>query len=189
MKMTNNKDLLSGQLVRLTAMNAETDATVLARWDLDSEYVRQLNSGPHDMNLAKKIREEIEKEQSEDPNTIAFAVRTLSDDQLIGFVAFDGINWRYGDTFVGIGIGERAYRGKGYGTDTMRVLLRYGFMELNLARVQLNTFSYNERAIRSYFKAGFVEEGRMRGMLLRNGQRWAFVYMSILREEWLNNLP
>lgn len=182
--MTNDKDLLCGQLVRLTAMNAETDAEAFAHWDGDSEYMRQLDAQPHVMNPARKIKEDIEKEQNEDPSTIVFAVRTLAEDKLIGFVALDGINWRYGDTFVGIGIGERAYRGNGYGTDAMRVMLRYGFMELNLARVQLNTFSYNEPAIKSYRKVGFVEEGKMRGMLRRNGQRWDFVYMSILRSEW-----
>jgi RimJ/RimL family protein N-acetyltransferase len=182
-------DLFTGKLVRLTAMNPETDAAAFARWDIDSEYLRQLNSGPHLPNRAKKIKEGIEKEQNEDPNTIAFSVRTLADDKLIGFVEFDGINWRHGDTFVGIGIGDPAYRGNGYGTDAMRAILRYGFMELNLYRIQLDAFSYNERAIKSYFKAGFVIEGRVRGMLLRDGCRWDFVHMSVLREEWfaINN--
>jgi RimJ/RimL family protein N-acetyltransferase len=184
-----NHNLLIGQLVRLTAMNAETDAEAFARWDMDSEYMRQLDGHPHLANRAKKIKEAIEKQQSEDPNTIDLAVRTLADDKLIGFVAFDGINWPHGDTFVAIGIGDPDYRGQGYGTDAMRAMLRFGFMELNLYRIQLNTFSYNERAIRSYLKAGFVEEGNMRGMLRRDGQRWDFVYMSVLRDEWnaMNN--
>jgi RimJ/RimL family protein N-acetyltransferase len=182
-----DSNLLTGQLVRLAAMNAEADAEAFARWDVDSEYMRQLDSGPHLPNRAKKVREGIEKEQSEDPNTIGFSVRALADDQLIGFVAFDGINWQHGETFVAIGIGDPAYRGNGYGTDAMRVMLRYGFMELNLNRIQLDAFSYNERAIKSYLKAGFVEEGRQRGMLLRNGRRWDFVYMSVLRDEWLSH--
>ena len=180
-----DSDLLTGKLVRLAAMNAETDAEVFARWDVDAEYMRQLDSGPHLPNRAKKVREGIEKEQSEDPNTIAFSVRTLAGDQLIGFVAYDGIKWQHGETYVAIGIGDPAYRGNGYGTDAMRVMLRYGFMELNLHRVHLNVFSYNERAIKSYLKAGFVVEGRQRGTLLRNGRRWDFVYMSVLHEEWL----
>jgi RimJ/RimL family protein N-acetyltransferase len=179
-----NDNLLNGQLVRLTAVNAEIDAAAIARWDLDSEYMRQLSSRAQLPSQAKKIKAYIEKEQIEDLNTTAFAVRTLADDQLIGFVAFDGINWQHSDTFVAIGIGEPAYRGNGYGTDALRVMLRYGFQELNLYRVQLDTFSYNERAVKSYLKAGFVIEGRQRGMLLRDGQRWDFVYMSVLRAEW-----
>jgi RimJ/RimL family protein N-acetyltransferase len=178
-------DLFTGELVRLVALNAEVDAEAFARWDVDSAYMRQLDSGPHVPDRAKKIREAIEKEQGEDPHTLAFSVRTLADDRMIGFVAFDGINWQHGNTFVAIGIGDPAYRGNGYGTDAMRVMLRYGFMELNLQRIQLDAFSYNERAIKSYLKAGFVEEGRQRGMLLRDGRRWDFIYMGILREEWL----
>jgi RimJ/RimL family protein N-acetyltransferase len=180
-----NDNLLIGQLVRLTAMNAETAAEGFARWDMDTEYLRQLDSAPHLPNRAKKIKEGIEKDQREDPDTIAFSVWTLADDRLIGFVAFDGINWQHGDTFVAIGMGEPAYRGNGYGTDAMRVMLRYGFQELNLYRIQLNVFSYNERAIKSYLKVGFSVEGRQRGMLRRDGQRWDFVYMGVLREERL----
>lgn len=183
--MNNGQELLTGQLVRLAAIDAEKDAEAFARWELESEYMRQLDSGPHRPHSVKRIKEGIEKEQNEDPNTLAFSVLTLADDNLIGFVAFDGINWQHGDTFVAIGIGNPAFRGNGYGTDAMRVMLRYGFMELNLARVQLNTFSYNERAIKSYLRVGFVVEGQQRGMLLRDGQRWDFVYMSVLRDEWL----
>ena len=185
-----DKDLFTGKLVRLAAMNAETDAEAFARWDMDSEYLRQLDSSSHLPYRAKKIKESIEKDQNEDPNTIALSVHTLTDDRFIGFVAFDGINWQHADTFVAIGIGDPAYRGNGYGTDAMRLMLRYGFMELNLQRVQLNVFSYNERAIKSYLKAGFVVDGRQRGMLRRDGQRWDFVYMSVLRDEWqaMNNV-
>lgn len=179
-----DSQLFTGQRVRLTAMNPETDAGVFARWDLDSEYLRQLDSMPHLPITTQKIKDSIEKEAAEHPNTIAFSVRTLADDRLIGFVAFDDVDWHHGDTFVAIGIGDPAYRGNGYGTDAMRVMLRYGFMELNLRRIQLDVFEYNERAIKSYLKIGFVMEGRQRGMLLRNGRRWDFLYMSLLREEW-----
>ena len=103
---------------------------------------------PDLLDLASDMfREAIEKQQAEDPRTLEFAVRTLADEKLIGFVAFDGIDWQHGDTFVAIGIGEPTYRGHGYGTDALQVMLRYGFRELNLARVQLNVFSYNERAM------------------------------------------
>jgi RimJ/RimL family protein N-acetyltransferase len=67
----------------------------------------------------------------------------------------------------------------------MIVILRYAFQELNLRRVALDTFEYNPRAIRSYEKAGFVHEGRARGYLYREGQRWDLIFMGILREEWL----
>jgi RimJ/RimL family protein N-acetyltransferase len=101
---------------------------------------------------------------------------------------FEGKLIRYqqhGDTLVAIALGERKFWGNGFGTDAMRVMLRYAFNELNLRRVGLIVFEYNPRAIRSYEKAGFVHEGRARGFLYREGQRWDLLFMGILREEWL----
>jgi RimJ/RimL family protein N-acetyltransferase len=90
-----------------------------------------------------------------------------------------------GDAFVGIGIGDRELWGKGYGTEAMKLMLRFAFQELNLRRVSLNTFEYNPRAVHSYEKAGFVHEGCERDWLHREGRRWDLIYMGILREEWL----
>jgi len=106
----------------------------------------------------------------------------------LGLVGLDGILWNQGTAWVGIGIGEREYWGKGYGTDAMRTILHYGFDELNLHRVSLNVFEYNQRAIHSYEKAGFTIEGRMRQCLRREGQRWDLIFMGILREDWDRNL-
>ncbi len=104
---------------------------------------------------------------------------------MIGFTGLDGGAFPKGDTFVGIGIGERDFWGKGYGTDAMKVILRYAFQELNMRRVSLTTFEYNPRAVGSYEKAGFVHEGQARRFLLREGRRWDLLFMGILREEWL----
>jgi len=128
----------------------------------------------------------LEKEHEDDPaDLFMFMIRTLRDDRLIGEIALDGVQWHHGDTFVGISIGEREYWDKGYGTDAIQVILRYAFEELNLHRVSLNVFTYNQRAIRSYEKAGFQFEGRQRERLNRDGERWDMVYMGILRTEWL----
>jgi len=67
----------------------------------------------------------------------------------------------------------------------MRVILRYAFTEVNLKRVTLNVFEFNPRAIRSYEKAGFRHEGRMRQVLNKEGRRWDMPFMGILREEWM----
>jgi RimJ/RimL family protein N-acetyltransferase len=177
--------LLQGQLVRLVAANSEKDAELLAQWSRDSEYRRLLDTDPASPHSVKQAKEEILKwMEHEQPNSFGFMIRTLADDRVIGFVGLDGIGWTHGDCFVGIGIGDPEYRGNGYGTDAMRVILRYAFTELNLHRVSLDVFEYNLRAIRSYEKAGFVVEGRARQFLNRDGRRWDLIFMGILREEW-----
>jgi RimJ/RimL family protein N-acetyltransferase len=124
----------------------------------------------------------------ERPNSIHLMIRILADDQAIGFISLGGINWVHGSAWVGIGIGDPAFWSKGYGTEAMQLLLHYAFDELNLYRVNLNVFEYNERAVRSYVKSGFVVEGRARRVFVREGRRWDFIYMGILRDEWASQL-
>ncbi len=178
--------ILFGKLVRLTAEDPKVLAEACARWNQDSEYLRLLDANAANQVSAKKIGEWIEKDQDKDPpGEYLFGIRTLADDRLVGFTDLEGVMFPHGDAFVGIGLGQREFWGKGYGTDAMQVILRYAFQELNLRRVSLNTFEYNPRAIRSYEKAGFTHEGRMRKFLHREGQRCDLIFMGILREEWL----
>jgi len=179
------RSLFTGQLVRLAAIDADADAAFFAQSDRDSDYMRFLDSGPNRLFTLKQIKAELAREMSEAADVnVLFGMRTLADDRLIGFVGLDGIRWLHGDTFIAIGIAEAAYRGQGYGTDALRVALRYAFTELNLHRVSLDVFDYNRRALHTYEKIGFVVEGRMRQALRRDGRYHDLIFMGILRAEW-----
>lgn len=181
-----NSDLLSGEQVHLTVENPEVMAGSFSRWYQDTEWLRLLDTDPPRMFSVKKWQEWLEKDLEKGvSNEIFFAIRTLEGDKLIGFIGLFDLYLQHGDTLVAIALGEREYWGKGYGTDAMRIILRYAFSELNLRRVGLIVFEYNLRAIHSYEKAGFQFEGTVREMILRDGKRWDFRYMGILREEWL----
>jgi RimJ/RimL family protein N-acetyltransferase len=177
------RDLFTGELVRLVAEDPQTIAEAYNRWGRDSEYLRLMDWGPARWHSVKSSKEWIEKELEKD-DLFFFMIRTLEDDRLIGDIGLGGLQWNLGEAWAGIAIGERETWGKGYGTDAMHILLRYAFCELNLHRVTLNVFEYNQRAIRSYEKAGFVVEGRERQFMQRGGRRWDVVYMGILRQEW-----
>jgi RimJ/RimL family protein N-acetyltransferase len=180
-----NNDLFKGELVRLTSEDPQVLAEAFARWNQNTEYFRLLDSDPARLWSAKKIKEWKEKEiDAPIPNILEFGIRTLTDGKLIGFIGFDGMNWTDRDTFVAIGIGEPDFWSKGYGTDAMRIMLRYGFTELNLHRISLTVFEVNPRGIRSYEKCGFKHEGRIREFLLRDGKRSDMLFMGILRSEW-----
>jgi RimJ/RimL family protein N-acetyltransferase len=180
------KDIYTGELIRLSAMNAEEISKAFARWNCDSEYKRLLDSDAMYLHSAKASQKWLEKELEEQSiNQHWFSIRKLNDDKLLGDIDLYVHNWSARDAFVGLGIGEREFWGKGYGTDAMRVILRYGFTEVNLQRITLNVFEYNPRAIRSYEKAGFRHEGRMCGFLNKEGRRWDMFFMGILREEWM----
>jgi RimJ/RimL family protein N-acetyltransferase len=175
-------DLFTGEWVRLRAPNPETDPQVMQSWHRDSEFFQLAYSRAANVWGARVLKERIERHTSY-PEEPVFAIYTLADDQLIGQVGVEVIPPAT-DGEVWILIGDREYWGKGYGTDAMRLLLRYAFDELGLHRITLKTFSFNLRAIRSYEKVGFRWEGRTRGALNRLGQRWDQVWMGLTRREW-----
>jgi len=102
----------------------------------------------------------------------------------IGNTSFVSLNWRDRQAEVGIFIGEKQYWNQGYGTQVMKLMLQYGFNGLNLHRISLQVFDFNKRGIRSYEKAGFTLEGKLRQARFRNGKYSDILLMSILRPEW-----
>ena len=180
------QDIFTGKYVRLEAFDPQEMSRAFPRWYVNSEYQRLLNSYIQPMQSAKAALKWIEEEAAEpSPAGHVFSIRTRAEDALIGELSLEVVNWTGRDAFVAIGIGETAYWSKGYGTDSMNVLLRFAFTEVNLKRVSLGVFAYNPRAIRSYEKVGFRHEGQLRQLLNKEGRRWNNLYMGILREEWL----
>jgi RimJ/RimL family protein N-acetyltransferase len=180
--------ILRGETVRLAAINPETDSATSAAWSLNAEFQKFYDTRPPRPRTAKSMHDNMTAAQAKDEPSDAefsFNIRTLADDRLIGECNLEVPSWPYLDAWVAIGLGLRADWGKGYGTDAMRLLLRYAFTELNLERVSLSVYGYNKRAERSYQKAGFRLEGRQREWLRGSNQRWDMVYMAILRDEWL----
>lgn len=176
-----NADLLTGNLVRLVAIDLDEDPRLLSEWDRDSEFQRLLNSETASRYNPKQMREFFEKEID---SMHFYIMQTLEDNRKIGLIDLNGIDWVSRNAWVGIGIGEREFWGKGYGTDAMKVLLRYAFTTLNLQRVTLNVFDFNQRGYASYKKCGFKEEGRLPAALLKAGKRCDLIFMGILRSEW-----
>ncbi len=118
------------------------------------------------------------------PESLALAVHVRSTGRLIGTCAFSQLDGDNGTTLYHITIGEKDAWGLGYGTEATELMLEHAFTRLGLHRVSLSVFSFNERAIRSYRKAGFRVEGRAREAIWREGRYWDEIQMSILEHEW-----
>jgi len=180
------RDICRGEVVRLTMEEPDILAKIEDQWQRDSEFVRLADNNPHVFFSEKRLKDQTEKrlEQGFQPERYPFSVRTLAEDKLIGFFSLY-VELLHSNAWVGIGIGDRDFWSKGYGTYMMKVCLRYAFLELAMQRVSLGLHAYNTRALRSYEKAGFLLEGKSRKDVLKEGKRTDTLWMGILRDEWL----
>jgi RimJ/RimL family protein N-acetyltransferase len=174
-------DLFVGKLIRLAASTAE-DAIAWTRWFSDGTFMRQMDTDYARLRSQREFERMLEN--GDGGNSTSFRIRTVDEDKLIGFIVLHSIEWNNGTALLSMGIGEPDYRARGYGSEALKLVLRYAFTELNLYRVGLNVISSNERAIHAYEKAGFVREGVTRGQVHRDGNRFDLIWMGILREEW-----
>jgi RimJ/RimL family protein N-acetyltransferase len=117
---------------------------------------------------------------SKDSSQVLFAVRLVSQPKIIGFIMFKNIQPVHRWAELGARIGYDADRGKGFGTDAIKLALRYAWNHLNLNRVQLSVFANNNRAIRAYKAAGFEVEGNRRQAAFINGDWVDVVLMAAL---------
>jgi RimJ/RimL family protein N-acetyltransferase len=177
-----DKNILRGSVVRLTAVEQE-DLAAIGHWYEDAGFARLFDAAPAAPKSASQLAHWLEELQK-DKNGYLFAVRPLERETLLGYVELDGIMWSNGSAWLGLGIGDRGNWGQGYGTEAVRLALKFAFDELNLHRVQLTVFSYNERAVALYEKLGFVREGAFREHLQRDGQFYDMYLYGLLRREW-----
>ena len=113
-----------------------------------------------------------------------FAIVESKTDKLLGSIGLHKIDHFKRTATLGIFIGDKDYRSKGYGTEAIRLLLDYGFNYMNLHSVKLELMSFNERALKCYKKCGFKETGRIRENRFINGNYYDTITMDILESEF-----
>jgi RimJ/RimL family protein N-acetyltransferase len=182
-----NVPLFESDNVCLGPIDHEKDPEIESNWTHDMQYLRQLSSDiarPLSPAHLKKKYENIEKEMEEGKNVFYFTIRMRSDDRLIGFARLFWIEWSNGSGRIELGIGNEKDRQQGYGSEALKMVLRYAFAELNLFRLSADVPEYNEVALRLFTKFGFLQEVRRRQALNRYGRRWDLIQMGILQREW-----
>lgn len=175
--------VIYGKRVRLRAAERD-DVKRFCVWVNDPEVTRYLTlylpiSTVDEENWFDAMTR---RDQSEKP--LVIEVREGAGWKMIGNCAVFGIDAVNRQGELGIMLGEKDEWNKGYGTETMALLVRHCFETLNLNRAFLRVYAENVRAKRSYDKAGFVEEGRLREAVYKHGRYDDVIVMSVLRSEW-----
>jgi RimJ/RimL family protein N-acetyltransferase len=170
-----------GEFVRLRAMEP-SDAESLWRWNHDPQVMRWMRDD-YPQSLARVTRWLSEERGRNEYGDLLLGIEVHGDAQLIGLVRLHAAEPELGIAELDIYLGEKNSWGKGYATDTVRTICRYGFDKMRLHKITLTVATENEAAWRAYRKVGFVQEGRLRQVFRRDG-RWFDQYtMGLLQDE------
>ncbi len=152
------------------------------KWRTDPELAALDAALPLVVSLREYLRYHRDDLDYPSPWSVRLAIDTL-DGRHIGNCMYYDIDAERKQAELGIMIGDRAYWGKGYGSDAIKALLGHIFTETPIEHVYLHTLAHNARAQRAFGKAGFRAAADVR----RDG--YDFMRMEILREDWAASQP
>ncbi len=112
---------------------------------------------------------------------IAYKVIDGKSNKIIGHADFSKINKQSKSARIcSVLIGDRKSRSKGFGTQIINALIRIGFQEMKLHRIDLGVFDFNKQAIKCYKKCGFEIEGLFKENIKFEDEYWSTYNMSII---------
>ncbi|HEV2127709.1 MAG TPA: GNAT family protein [Thermomicrobiales bacterium] len=171
---------ISGEKVALGPLDRSIISLQTA-WINDFATTRTLGHDAQPRSLA--VNEDWFEHMAASGATIAFTIYDLSDMAPVGTVNLFRIDHQHGTCTLGISIMPPERRGRGLGTDAVRLITDYAFNDLGMHNVQLTTLEFNIASIKAYRKVGFQEYGRRREAWLHSGRYWDLIYMDILAPE------
>jgi RimJ/RimL family protein N-acetyltransferase len=172
--------LLAGEKVCLRPYD-ESDMPYLLEWYNDYELNRFAGWSSGKVN-ASKLRYNMARSFGSDPMNLM--IDNL-EGKPIGTIQLYEIDEQDKSCKLGIRIGDRDYWSRGYGTDAVKTLVKYAFMNMGLYRVALRVYEFNDRAARCYEKCGFKYEGRSRKSAYIDGDYYDEILMGVLKNEFL----
>ncbi len=185
-KINYDKYYWQNDLVRLRAMREE---------DWEDAYYNQFDSQARRMlqyelelpPVTESIQESIRNFSGFNSGTgrLMFTIENL-DGAAVGAVNINSVDERNGTFSIGMQIGID-YRGKGYGTAAMRILLRYAFCERRLNKYYGSIIEGNVGSMTMLKKLGCVQEGVRRQMIYTDGRYLDEILFGLTKDEFIGN--
>ncbi len=176
--------MLRGKNVLLRPVR-RTDLANFLKWFNDPEVTQYLSMYlPMTEMGEEKYIEDLGSTRARTDAPLVIEAIVGSETKPIGTVGLHNINNKDRNASFGIAIGEKEYWSKGLGTEAARLIVAYGFGELNLHRINSSALGFNERSIRMHLAVGFVQEGRQRDAIFKKGSYTDMVVFGLLESEW-----
>lgn len=174
--------MFTGKLVRLREYREEDVA--IAKDYVNKYEIRQYTESGVPFLFTLHNEQEWYEKISPYADEYNFAIEALDSKKYIGGCGVRQIDYKNSVLEVGIFIGDEEYLSKGYGTDALKLLVKFIFEQMNINKVKLGVYSFNARAIKCYEKVGFKKEAVLKEELYRNGAYQDIIIMSIFKRDY-----
>ncbi len=172
---------LIGQRVYIRPVELD-DAPLIRTWHNDPE-IRKLAIGGR-LPYTQDFEEEDIKNAIKSKEQAYLMIVKKVEDKAIGFIRINELRSFDRNVWLRMIIGDKNSWGQGYGSDALRCVLHWLFNELNVYRVEIEIFAFNERALKFFKKIGFKQEGIHRKAHFSEGQYHDIISLGLLREEF-----
>ncbi len=171
--------MIAGEHVILRAFE-QADAERCYRWMNDPNIVRTLKAR-YPIAFQNEV-EWLDRAMHPSAGERHFAIERKEDRMHIGNASLHDIDWVSHTAWFGLFIGEPAAWNRGFGSDAIKTLVRFAFDEMNMHKLRINVFDYNERAQHILQASGFVVEGKLERDFYREGTYHDLVILSVFRD-------
>jgi ribosomal-protein-alanine N-acetyltransferase len=173
--------VLETERLRLRPFSAEDDVAVFALAS-DPDVARFVRFEAHrSIEETRAFLEMVERHYAEG-NAFAWAVVLCENGELIGSCGFPHRSPERNSAEIGYWLG-RPYWGQGYAVEAAYAMIRFGFEQAGLERIEAKCFVTNHAGQRVIEKLGLALEGTESSEMIKGGYPELRLY-GISREEW-----
>ena len=173
---------IEGEIIDLVAVNSKW-ANLVCKWMNDPKVRHYLrNIWPQTLEEVKKLLESLPNRQMRE--LIVFTVYHKHAKRPIGSIGFNQINWVSRNANIFINIGEPEFWGKGIAGEASKLMINYGFTELNLHKIYAGVFTPNKRSLRVFQKLGFEKEAILKEEMYIDGQYHDIHKFALFKRDW-----
>jgi len=175
--------MLYGQNIFLRGLELTDVPELMKHWN-NIEVKKFLNSSvPHSIQEEEEWIKYTWKQRKEEKSFI-FAIVYKKNDLYMGNIEIGVIDRKSRRGVIGIAIFNQSYWDRGFGTESIQILLKFAFNTLNLNSVELEVYANNKRAHHCYEKSGFKQMGVRREAIFIEGSFIDSILLDITADEW-----
>jgi RimJ/RimL family protein N-acetyltransferase len=175
----NESMFLEGENIYLNPIKSDDVQSVMKF--MNNENIRILARSRRNVMNESNTKTMIENMQK---NEEAFIIYKKINDEKIGYALIMDRDEYNREAMIGLSIEDKQNRGKGFGGNAIKLLLKHGFINLNLESVYLGVYEYNVSAIKIYEKIGFKHVGNRRNAKIIGNKKYNEIIMDMVSDEY-----